>query len=586
MRKYLTVRNLLFSILILAFLLRFWGVWNQDIFGDEAADAFRSIGYIDYLGTNFQTQPIDWYKTGPLPWWTKLSFHDFPPMAMIVQNIFFRIFGDSLSVARLPAVVLGVISVFLFYLIIKRLFSSESLALFSGFLFAISGAMVWIFRTSLLEPILLFFLILNIYSFLLFLENSAQGGSASGGKKYLVLSQSNGWWFFGATLGFVALTKYTGIFIIPVYFIYLIFLDIRCPKIEQYSGHRMSSILKNWRLYAAPGLALLLFTPVIIYNIFLYKTTGHFDLQIAYLLGQNTPEWIGLVGKIQAPFSEIWKNLTETYGIPLLLASFLGLIYSFFEFYQVYKKKERGKEGYIFFWLYFIFSTLLFVKIGSANRFLSLYGPVLVFFSASLADRFWNFSGTRRIKYALQAVVIIFLIAELFFSVNKNFLKTSDYGIAKPDNYLAEEFKGKESAVIPEADNIHLNEIIYKFAAKKSENAKRDLIMLVYNDNLALPTIQWIFYRRFFYHNIPALYTENFIKILDQQGRGYFNPNNYPFKLYFIQSTENTLLNPFKTEKTIGADFEKWLQEQGNQPVKIIYGHDNLPMFRIYKFSI
>ena len=125
MRKYLTVRNLLFSILILAFLLRFWGVWNQDIFGDEAADAFRSIGYIDYLGTNFQTQPIDWYKTGPLPWWTKLSFHDFPPMAMIVQNIFFRIFGDSLSVARLPAVVLGVISVFLFYLIIKRLFSSE-----------------------------------------------------------------------------------------------------------------------------------------------------------------------------------------------------------------------------------------------------------------------------------------------------------------------------------------------------------------------------------------------------------------------------------------------------------------------------
>src|SRR3989344_1460103 len=134
--RYLTAKKLLFCILVLAFLLRFWNVWNLDIVGDEAADAFRSVGYIDYLGTNFQTQPIDWYKTGPLPWWTSLSFHDFPPMAMIVQNIFFTIFGDSLSVARLPAAVLGTISVFLIYLIIKRLFLSDSLALFSAFLFA------------------------------------------------------------------------------------------------------------------------------------------------------------------------------------------------------------------------------------------------------------------------------------------------------------------------------------------------------------------------------------------------------------------------------------------------------------------
>lgn len=556
--KYFTAKNLLFGILIVAFILRFWGIWNQDIFGDEAADAFRSIGYIDYLGTNFQTQPIDWYKTGPLPWWTSLSFHDFPPMAMIVQNIFFRIFGDSLSVARLPAVVFGVISVYLFYLIIKKLFINESLALFGGFLFAISGAMAWIFRTSILEPILLFFLILNIYSFLLFLENKKK------------------WWFFGITLGLVALTKYTGIFIVPVYAIYLAYSSYISNK----------TYLSNWRLYAALGLALSLFTPVIIYNIFLYKTTGHFDLQIAYFLGQNTPEWTGLVGKTQAPFSEIYKNITETYGIPFLSAAFLGLIYSFFEFYKIKKNKERGGEIHIFFWLYLIFSTLLFIKIGSANRFLSLYGPALVFFAAFSAYHLWNFSGGKMIGCIFKLIVILFLISELFYSINKNILTTPDYGIAKLDNYLAEEFAGKESAVIPEADNIHLNEIINKFAAKKSENAERKLIMLVYNDNLALPTIQWIFYRRFFYHNIPALYTENFIKILNQQGRGYFNPGGHPFNLYYIQSTENTLLNPFKMEKTIGADFEKWLQEQGNNPVKTIYGSDNLPMFRIYKFSV
>jgi len=571
MKRYLTAKNLLFGILIVAFLLRFWGIWDQDIFGDEAADAFRSIGYVDYLGTNFQTQPIDWYKTGPLPWWTSLSFHDFPPMAMIVQNIFFRIFGDSISAARLPAVVFGVMAVYLFYLIIRKLSNDESFALTGGFLFAINGVMVWIFRTSILEPILLFFLILNIYAFFIFLENKRK------------------WWFFGITLGLVALTKYTGVFIVPVYLVYLAYASYK-----SYGTYK--TYWSDWRSCAAIALVLLLFMPVIVYNIFLYKTTGHFDLQIAYLLGQNTPEWTGLVGKTQSPFSEIYKNIIETYGITFLLAAFLGLIYSFFIFIKSFRINPCLLAGRrvidprisasIFWWLYLIFSTLLFVKVGSANRFLSLYGPALIFFATFLIYRLWNFSGGKIIGYILKSIVILFLFSELFYSFDKNLLKIPDYGIAKLDNYLTEEFKGKESAVIPEADNIHLNEIIYKFAAKKSADAERELMMLVYNDNLALPTIQWIFYRRFFYHNIPALYTENFIKILNQYGRGYFNPSGGPFNLYFIQSTENTLLNPFKTEKTIGADFEKWLQEQGNQPIKTIYGHDNLPMFRIYKFSV
>ena len=125
MAKYLTYKNLLFGILVLAFLLRFWGVWDQDLFGDEAADAFRSIGYVDYLGTSFQTQPVDWYKYQLLPWWTKLSFHDLPPFGILIMNFFFRVFGDSLLVARLPAIIAGILSAYFLYLIVKKLFSAE-----------------------------------------------------------------------------------------------------------------------------------------------------------------------------------------------------------------------------------------------------------------------------------------------------------------------------------------------------------------------------------------------------------------------------------------------------------------------------
>src|SRR3989338_11207420 len=137
MNRYFSARNLLFAIIIIAFLFRIWNAGNIDILGDEAADSFRSIGYLDYLGTNFQTQPIDWYKNVALPWWTKLSFHDDPPLVFLTQHIFFRIFGDFNLIAKLPSILWGVFSTLLVYLIARK-FSEQRLALLFAFLFSIS----------------------------------------------------------------------------------------------------------------------------------------------------------------------------------------------------------------------------------------------------------------------------------------------------------------------------------------------------------------------------------------------------------------------------------------------------------------
>src|SRR3989338_221780 len=201
MKRYLTSRNLLLAILAIAIFLRFWGVWNQDLFGDEAVDAFRAIGYVDYLGTSFQTTPMEWYKNQALPWWAKFSFHDLPPLGIIVMNLFFQILGNSLLIARLPAIISGILSVYLLYLIVKKLFKDETLALFSALFFAINSALVWIFRLSMLEPILLFFILLNIYFFFRFLENRSK---TTNNNPNLQIN----WILFGGTLGLVALTKY------------------------------------------------------------------------------------------------------------------------------------------------------------------------------------------------------------------------------------------------------------------------------------------------------------------------------------------------------------------------------------------
>ncbi len=535
MKKYFTVRNLLFLILVAAFLLRFWGIWNQDILGDEAADAFRAVGYIDYLGTNFQTQPIDWYKNQPLPFWTKLSFHDLPPLAILIEHWFFKIFGDSLLVARLPAAILGTFSALLIFWIAKEFFG-EPIAILSAAIFGVGGGMVWIFRTSLLEPFLLFFIFLNIWAFLQFLKKPKL------------------WWWFGLTLGMVALTKYTGFFLVPLYFAYLLVQERK--------------ILKDWRFYGAFFIALLVLSPVIVYNLYLYQARGHFDLQLAYLFHQNTPEWTGLVGKSQSPFSEIGINLPATYGWLALLLAAGGLAVSARRFL---KQKEKG---ILFIWLYLFFATLLLIKIGSAQRFLVIYGLPFSLLAALALD----FLSKRKLGKAGKIMIIALIILEGGYAIQKNVIAAPDYGIAKLDNYLDKEFRDKRSIAIPTSDNSHLNEVIQEFSEKQS-GREESAAMIIYNDNIALPTLEWIFYRRFFYHAIPALYVENFYKAL-QNGQDYKF-----FTFYFIQSEDNTLLNPFKAGKTVAKEFEAQLQRQGIKPVQIIYGHDNLEMFRVYKFK-
>ncbi|MDP3999643.1 MAG: glycosyltransferase family 39 protein [bacterium] len=560
MKKYLTYQNLLWGILILALALRIWGAGNQDLFGDEAPDAFRAIGYLDFLGTSFQTQLVDWYKNQALPWWGGLSFHDLPPLGILIMNFFFRLFGDSIWIARLPAIVLGVISVYLVYLLVKKLFANETAALFSALFFAVNGALVWVFRTSMLEPLLLFFIILNIYCFFQFVENRRR------------------WWLFGLTLGLVALTKYTGIFLLPVYFFYLI---LNPPA---------RLLFRNWRLYAALGFALLLFSPVIVYNFYLYQAVGHFDLQLAYLFGQETPEWTGLAGKVQSPFSDLWRNLTFQqldrgtglawpvgyYGILAVIVALGGLIRSIFVF------KQKRLPGILFFWLYLIFLTLLLVKIGSAHRFLALYGPAFAILVGFWAAHLWEWRKDGAGLPIFKIAIAVFFIWEMIHAVNVNFISMPDYGMAKLDHYFEEEFAGKRSAVIPESDNSHLNKVIHEFASRKSKISDRQFWLIVYNDNVALPTLEWVFYRRFFYHNMPALFVENFTKVVNERGLEYFDG----FRIYFVQSTDQTLLNSFKADKKAGEEFERYLQSRGLQPAKIIEGSDSRTMFRVYKFLI
>src|SRR3989344_906382 len=209
-----TEKQILTAILLLGALLRFWGLGSTEIFHDEGFYAFRSIGFVDYLQNNEQTTPVQWFADKPLPFWTNFSFHDHPPFFFFIQNLFFNFFGDSILVARLPSALAGLASVYLVYLLGNRFFQYSGSSTFAGsrtpfgllaaLLVAVNSIYIWISRNSLMEGLLLFLILLNIYLF------------------FRALEDGKFWKWWGLVLGLVFLTKYTGFFLVPAYAVYLV----------------------------------------------------------------------------------------------------------------------------------------------------------------------------------------------------------------------------------------------------------------------------------------------------------------------------------------------------------------------------
>jgi 4-amino-4-deoxy-L-arabinose transferase-like glycosyltransferase len=544
MKKY----HIVIIILIIAFLMRVWSIGNTEFSGDENAYAFRAVGYLDYLGTSLQTQPIDWYKNTELPAWTKLSFHDHPPLYFAVQHIFFKIFGDSIITSRLPAVFAGVIATMMVLLLAqalaRRISGNENVQkifpIFSMLVFAVQYGSVWIFQVSLIEGMLIPLILANMVAFFWALEN----------KKH--------WWTFGITLGLVALTKYTGVILIPIYAIMLL--------------ARYRAQLREKQFYGALIIALIIFAPVIIYNTFLFIEHGHFDLQFAYLLGQETPEWQNLIGKTQNPFSAITTNFPRTYGTGTLVLTLMGLVLTA----RMWIRKE-GREGIMFVWLCAITTFALFFAVGSAPRFLAMWSPLTALLIAYGLAYVWVNKKYTRVLKGMVVIIILYMVGHTVY-VQKT--QSADYGVGKLDQFFEREFAGKVSGITPGGDHPQLNKVIQKFAEKKSEKPQH-FSMIIYNDQLSITTILWNFTRRMVYHSIPAMFIENFESVLSMQGKSFFDG----FTLYFVQSKPGTLLNTFKREKT-GEAFESRLREAGIEPMITIHNSDGEEAFRVYQFSI
>ena len=146
--------------MVLALFLRVFSLTHHDVYTDEALLSFRAIGLIDYDAALIQTTPWQWFPA--VPWWARLSFHDHPILFFLLEHWSMSLLGVNLIAVRLPAVLAGVGSVAIIYLIGKRL-AGEKAGLIAESLLAVSSYHVCVSRVGLLDGAEIIFMMLSLW---------------------------------------------------------------------------------------------------------------------------------------------------------------------------------------------------------------------------------------------------------------------------------------------------------------------------------------------------------------------------------------------------------------------------------------
>jgi hypothetical protein len=550
-------------VVIWIIITRFLPISFGDLYNDGAINSFRAFGWLDYFGTSGQTTPLQWF--GNIPNWSTLSFHDAPPLAFLIQKIFFVILGGGGTVvARLPFIIAGIGSIWLLYYLLKQL-TNRTIASIATITLTVSSYAVWVGQAVYLEGIEEFFIVGSVLfgAYFMFKERN---------KKYIYI-----WAIF---LSCALLTKYTAIFLIP--------------PIILYAFLYRKELRDKWKNIAiAFVLFITLLSPIIIYNLNLYQNRGHFDAAISSMVGIHSEDFSiiserSLHYNIFSNTINIIKTLGENMSYPLLilaLGCFILLIF------RIRKLGFKSFESWILINTSFLILILGFA--GGTVRFLSIMVPFIaitiglgVYYSYISINSY----GLKKIFLAIIAGIILF---ELFYSINTNVLKTP----VTTSNWLYSENK-VNSLGFNELDNFIRKEIIIKLPERNIIKTKEDLVfgnddvngrsVVIFDDRINWFAQMWYFQRYFIYYRWPVISTaflstanKDIINIED-----LMKVSGEP--LYFIYPIDNQVMDSIRANDieinqlghTIAERFDKISDE-----ITIIKNKNNIPVFKVYRID-
>ena len=389
----------------------------------------------------------------------------------------------------------------------------------------------------------------------------------------------------GLFLGLSFLTKYTLLFAVPGILVYLL-----------WKHRRVFSDKKFW---IGVSIFILVCLPVIIYNIELYNTRGHFDVQFTDLLGQNNSDRSNLTDRVSGfhfspsnVISVLADGVSWPYFIVFLLSLFSG----------IYLALKKNLNAWLMPILVFLSFFILFSIVGDANRWLGVVAPFMSFIAAIVLSKFFeNYPSPSLKKYAAAAALGALGVFSLFYSLNTNNLQKTIggpnfYADFRIPNYGYNQL-GKEidsilrHKAIPEP----IQRAVTLWWYKDIQNGIGGLTvppklhrpdfqsLIIYDSNTSWFPTMWIFEKWKFYDRALITTAEEFLKIIQSQE----GPEVLKFLeldgIYYIRSSELVAAQ----SRMNFADSETLEQEYKAQNIapKIIYDDEGREAFYIYHGS-
>ncbi len=549
-----------FLILALAAILRLWNLAGNDITNDAAINAFRSFGWFDFLTSDGQTTPIVWF--GFRPWWSLLSFHDLPPLAMLIQYFFIKILGADTIGVLLPFVLSSLLVIFFLYDYLKKLVN-PLIGLLAAMIFAVSSYSVWTARTGYLEGVEVLFIILSFFFFLFFIKEK----------------QLKYFYFFVIFTALSLLTKYTSLFLIPAALVYLVVFQ--------------RSIFKNKHFYLALLTGLVLLSPIIIYNIFVFKTRGHFDAAFSSMLGMHPEDFSAIAER--GVNTNFLQNLGSIMVVIFRSSTWgLSLIYVFSALAFTIKIVRRQAHS----WQYFLalnifFLMLMFSFSGAPPRLLSIINPFLDIMAGWFLYKLWLYLKNKKMwRYIVSIILSLLLVFEIFYAINTNILSRTlgslhvaysgyrfyNQGFVELEHYLLHSVYGNL-----QREKFQTYDDLKKFTLKE------DFVVL-FDERMDWFARVWYINRYMIYYRAPFFYFEDISPAM--QLAGYTNVFSYFQSLginqfWFVYTTEAGR----QVKKSDNYDQQMELIKNdiiksGIEPTKTISNYREETVFEIYHFYL
>ncbi len=364
-----------------------------------------ALAYTVTLLLNLVNTPMQWDEVVHLDGGLYLSWGLFdkfvnnafyPPLYDTLTFLFLKGLGISLFSARLVPAIFSILSLWVVFELVYRMYDGKT-ALLASILLGIMPAYFWLSRMALLETMLVFFTTLSLYFFYRWLEKR--------GDKWLV--------FCGLTIGFGLLTKYQMLVAGIIMIISILFL--------------MRGQLK--RAFTRFGLtivsAFIVVSPwiVIAYRVYADRIFS----QWLYALQVGNPERLIYSERYPTPvyylIEMVWPYSTfHPISIFLYVIAFLGLGL------LAWRRNKADKYTLIWFITIYVFFTIISNKewryVMPLFPALAISAAVLIVFVFSKAQTAWrnplNIKRARAIKVA-AGVFVVLIAGSMAYSVSETY---------------------------------------------------------------------------------------------------------------------------------------------------------------------